>query len=100
MIRSADVIDQLVDEISTQAQQSKLNNKSFVLYQLYSVILNRGIKPEKIDQIYNTVKLEIESATTGDDDEDLDYDLLEQQNALKEEAFTTLIDLVNQNFYR
>lgn len=98
LIRSADVIDQLVDEISTQAQQSKLNNKSFVLYQLYSVILNRGIKPEKIDQIYNTVKLEIESATTGDDDEDLDYDLLEQQNALKEEAFTTLIDLVNQNF--
>lgn len=98
LIRSANAIDQLVDEISVQVEQSRSNNRLFVLYQLYSVILKRGIKPEKTDQIYNIVKSELEASTTGDDEEDLDYDLLEQQNALKEEAFTTLIDLVNQNF--
>ncbi|KAI5969076.1 TIP120 [Candida margitis] len=98
LIRSAVAIDRLVDEILNQVQQSKLNNKHFVLYQLYSVILKRGLKPDKIDQIYETVKLEIESSATGNDNEDLDYDLLEQSNALKEEAFTTLIDLEKQNF--
>ncbi|KAG5422314.1 TIP120 [Candida metapsilosis] len=98
LIRSVYSIDKLVDAVLAQVEQSKLTNKFFVLYQLYSVILKRGIKPTKIDQIYNTVKLEIESSTSGSDDDELDYDLLEQQNALKEEAFTTLIDLVNQDF--
>ncbi|KAI5968920.1 TIP120 [Candida theae] len=98
LIRASIAIDDLVDEVLVQVEQSKLTNKSFVLYQLFSVILKRGIKPTKVDQIYSIVDLEIESSITGSDDEDLDYDLLEQQNALKEEAFTTLIDLVNENF--
>ena len=95
LVRTEVVIDKLLAQINQLIEPTKL----FVIFQLYSVCLKRGIKPNSIDTIYNTItsNLNIE-ATEEEDDDDLDFDNLVKENSLKDEALTTLIDLVSQHF--
>ena len=97
LVRTEVVIDKLLAQINQLIEPTKL----FVIFQLYSVCLKRGIKPNSIDTIYNTItsNLNIE-ATEEEDDDDLDFDNLVKENSLKDEALTTLIDLVSQHFCR
>ncbi|KAI3402848.2 TIP120 [Candida oxycetoniae] len=91
-------ISALVNDILSQGKnESRLANRKFVLYQLFSVILRRGIKPSQIADIYKIISAEIK-ADIEKDGEDFDFDVLEKQNAIKEEAFISLIDLVCGNF--
>ncbi|KAI5952808.1 TIP120 [Candida jiufengensis] len=98
LIKTTEAIDQLLELVSSKLSTSNSKNKVYVLLQLFSVILQRNIRPSNIDLIYNIIIDIIEAPTSHEVDEDLDYDLLEQQNALKDEAFTTLLDLIQQNF--
>ncbi|WLF80035.1 hypothetical protein PVL30_003803 [Lodderomyces elongisporus] len=107
-------ISTLVDSVSQQFQASSLPNKSYIMYQLLSVVIRRRIKPSQVADIFDAVTKELyldlhigktrETHKDDDDEEDeedeeeLDLDILEKQNALKEEAFTTLIDLVDAAF--
>lgn len=93
MIRTNSVIDNLLAQISQLENQSNLN----IILQLYSVCLRRGLQPNSVDGIYNTI-VSILRADLGDDIDDLDFDDLVKKNSLKDESFTTLIDLVAQNF--
>lgn len=93
LIRTNSVIDNLLAQISQLENQSNLN----IILQLYSVCLRRGLQPNSVDGIYNTI-VSILRADLGDDIDDLDFDDLVKKNSLKDESFTTLIDLVAQNF--
>ena len=68
LVRTEVVIDKLLAQINQLIEPTKL----FVIFQLYSVCLKRGIKPNSIDTIYNTItsNLNIE-ATEEEDDDDL-----------------------------
>ncbi|KAI5960943.1 TIP120 [Candida pseudojiufengensis] len=97
LVKTVEGIDKLLDLAASTCLDSKLKNKSYILLQLYSVILQGGVHPSNVDQIYGFVMEIINSPIEFNEDEDIDYDLLEQQNALKDEAFTTLIDILQQN---
>ncbi|CAK9438997.1 uncharacterized protein LODBEIA_P32210 [Lodderomyces beijingensis] len=99
LITKEQYVSNVVDYISNQAQESRLMNKKFVLFQSYSVVIRRGIKPKQVATIYTAIVDEINvNANPESDAEELDFDVLELQNSLKEEAFNTLIDLVKENF--
>lgn len=94
LVRTDVVVNKLLAHINELVQPTKL----FVTFQLYSVCLKRGIKPNSIDSIYNTITSNLKIEATKDDEDDLDFDNLVKENSLKDEALTTLIDLVSQNF--
>ncbi|KAG7661252.1 TIP120 [[Candida] subhashii] len=104
LINDPHSIDLVLDEINDTESRSNSDNKLFVKFQLYSVCLNRGIAPseEKITQIYNTIysTIDIEKSIEEDqeDENELDFDLILQENLLKDEALGTLIDLTTKGF--
>lgn len=103
LINDAHIVELVLDEIKTSESQSSSNNKQFVMFQLYAVCLNRGIAPSatKLRDIYNDIYSAIsvsDSIEESQGDDDFDFDLILQENLLKDEAFGTLIDLTAQGF--
>ncbi|RCK64700.1 Cullin-associated NEDD8-dissociated protein 1 [Candida viswanathii] len=93
LIRTESIIDQLLMQIKQVEAESKL----YIIFPLYSICLKRGLQPSRVDFIYDTI-VSILRADLSEEVDDLDFDVLVKENALKDEAFVTLIDLVSQNF--
>ncbi|EMG49047.1 hypothetical protein G210_0275 [Candida maltosa Xu316] len=92
LVRTDIVINKLLSQVDSSVDSSKM----YIIFQLYSVILKCGIQPNSVESIYNIIKTTL--SIDESDLEDLDFDVLVQENLLKDEAFTTLIDLVGQGY--
>ncbi|CAI5758324.1 unnamed protein product [Candida verbasci] len=93
LINNEKLLDDILREVKMVNNKSNLENKDTVLFQDFSVTLKRGLPLNNIndihEQISQTLSIEVNP------DEDLDFDYLLKLNSLKDEAFTTLIDLVS-----
>ncbi|EGW31859.1 uncharacterized protein SPAPADRAFT_56607 [Spathaspora passalidarum NRRL Y-27907] len=95
-------VESVLLEVKRVESITSTDDRLFHAFQLYSVCLKKGIRPSLgiLRDIYNTIvtTLDVNPINNDDIEQDVDFDAIVQENLLKDEAFTTLINFVTQGY--